>query len=311
MFKKVIDLIQKSNSIAILSHVNPDADTIGSMLGLYIALKTLKKKIYLFNTADKIDKKYDFLPMLSKIKNSLPDRYDLIITVDCANLERTGVNIKNLPIINFDHHKTNTLFGDINIIRENFASTSMIIYEFIQNSNLRISPECATCLYAALADDSGFFQYKRVDKKTFEIAKNLVEYGAKPPKIASFLNQRNSLAKIRLMQLYINSIELKKDAMICISKLTVEDYEKTGATLSDSDTFVQIGLSLATVKLSIFIYEINSEKAKFSLRSKDNIDCSSIALLYKGGGHSNAAGFTANIKDIDDIIENILKKVSL
>ncbi len=311
MFKKAMDLIQKSNTITIASHINPDGDAIGSMLGLYIALKTIHKKVHLFNASEEINKKYDFLPMVSKIKNKMPERLDLLISVDCASFDRIGADKKSCQIINFDHHRTNTFFGDINFVKEDYVSTSMMIYEFIKDSNLKISPECATCIYTALVEDSGFFKYERVDKKAFEVAKELVEFGAKPQRIASYLTQRNSLAKIRLMQIYLDSMVLKRDAMVCVSKLSKEDYDKTGATLGDSDEFVQIGLSLATVKLSIFVYETEEKKAKFSLRSKEDVDCSAIAIRYGGGGHKKAAGFTANLNDIDDIIENILKKVNL
>ncbi len=309
MFKKAVDLIEKSNHIVIASHINPDGDAIGSMLGLGIAIKTIKRKVSFFNMTKELPKKFDFLPSFLKIKNTLPKRYDLLISVDCGDFERIGIQKENFKILNFDHHKTNTLFGDINIIKEDYVSTSMLIFEFIENTKLKISPECAICLYTALVEDSGFFKFDRVDAVTFETASKLIRLGVKPDKIANFITRRNSLAKLRLTQIYLSSIELKNNAKVCICKLSLNDFKKTGAVISDSDGFAQIGLSLATVKLSIFVYEIKNEMFKISLRSKNDLDCSQIAKKFNGGGHKKAAGFTANLKEMDDIINNILEKV--
>ncbi|NPA73401.1 MAG: bifunctional oligoribonuclease/PAP phosphatase NrnA [Epsilonproteobacteria bacterium] len=311
MKEKIIKLIKNANKIVIASHINPDADTIGSMLGLGDGIKKIAKKVTYYNPSKELPRRFDFFCGFTKIKDKLPDNFDLLICVDCASLDRTTIKNGDFKIINFDHHKTNNNFGDINIVKENYASCSMVIFEFLNDSQLDISPSCATSLYAALVEDSGFFKYERVDKTTFYIAQKLIEYGAKPDKIASLLTQREPLAKYRLLQRYLNNIELKANATVCISRLDLEDYESTGASVSDSDSFVQMGLSLATVKLSIFIYQLDENRAKISLRSKNDIDCSVIALSYGGGGHKRAAGFTANLKDIDDIIVNILKKVNI
>ncbi len=309
MFKKAVKLIEKSDHIVIASHINPDGDTIGSMLGLGIAIKTIKKKVSFFNTAKELPKKFDFLPSFSKIKDILPKKFDLLISVDCGDFDRIGISKNEFKILNFDHHKTNTLFGDINIVKESYISTSMVIFEFIENAKLNISPECAVCLYTALVEDSGFFKFDRVDILTFETAAKLVKLGAKPNKIANFLTKRDSLAKLRLMQVYLSSIELKNNAKVSVCKLSLDDFKKTGALISDSDSFAQMGLSLATVELSIFIYEVKSKVFKVSLRSKNDLDCSQIAQEFGGGGHAKAAGFTVELKDIDDIINNILEKV--
>jgi len=311
MEEKIVQLIKDSKHIVIASHINPDADTLGSMLGLGAAIKKISKKITFFNPSKELPKRFDFFYGFKKIKDKLPDRFDLLICVDCASFDRTSIEKGDFQIINFDHHKTNTLFGDINIVKGDYASCSMVILEFLEKSKLDINKECATALYSALVEDSGFFKYERVDEKTFQAAQKLIIYGANPNKIATLLTQRESLAKLRLLQIYLNNIDLKKNATVCISKITVEDFEKTGASISDSDSFVQIGLSLATVRLSIFMYELDKEMVKVSLRSKEGIDCSSIALEYGGGGHAKAAGFTANLKDINDIIVNILKKVNI
>jgi len=302
------EMINRAYHIVIASHVNPDGDTLGSMLGLGISLKKFGKKISYYNCEKVLPKKFDFLPSYKKIKSTLPKNFDLFISVDAASLDRLELSSIVKPSICFDHHKSNRGFCDINIINPNSVSTSLVVFDFLESFNLPIPKESAINLYTALVEDSGFFKFDRVDSKTFEKASKLVKLGANPNQIANFLTNRNSLAKIRLMQRYLNALTLKNNATVCISKITLEDFKQCGAVKSDSDEFVNIGLSLATVKLSIFIYEIEYEKVKVSLRSKDDFtDCSNIAKKFGGGGHKRAAGFTANIKQIDDIIGFVIR----
>jgi len=302
-------LIEEAHHITIASHINPDGDTLGSMLGLGISLKQIGKKISYYNCEKNLPKKFDFLPSYKKIKSTLPQKFDLFISVDAASFKRLGLKEEiNTPSICFDHHKSNKGFCKENIINPNSISTSLVVLDFLETFNLPIQKESAVCLYTALVEDSGFFKFDRVNSETFEKAAKLVKLGANPNIISNNLTNRNSLAKIRLMQRYLDALTLKNSATICISKLRLKDFEQTGATISDSDEFVNIGLSLATVKLSIFCYELDYKNIKFSLRSKsDDIDCSIIAQKYGGGGHKRAAGFTAKINEYDDIIGFVIR----
>ena len=307
-YKIAYELISSAHHILIASHVNPDGDTLGSMLGLGIALKKSGKKISYYNYEKELPKKFDFLPSYKKIKHNLPKKYDLFISVDAASFERLGIKEEiNTPSICFDHHKTNTNFCTVNIVNPDSISTSLVVLDFLETFELHIQQESAICLYTALVEDSGFFKFDRVNSETFEKAAKLVKFGANPNKISNNLTNRNSLAKLRLMQRYLDALVLKNNATVCISKIGLEDFKQTGATKSDSDEFVNIGLSLATVKLSIFCYELDYENIKFSLRSKnDEIDCSKIAQKYGGGGHKKAAGFTAKINKYNDIIQLVI-----
>ncbi len=307
-YKRVYKLISSAHHIVIASHINPDGDTLGSMLGLGIALKKSGKKITYYNCEKELPKKFDFLPSYKKIKHILPQKYDLFISVDAANFKRLGITEEiNTPSICFDHHKTNTNFCTVNIVNPGSISTSLVVLDFLETFDLPIQQESAVCLYTALVEDSGFFKFDRVNSETFEKAAKLVKLGANPNKISNNLTNRNSLAKLRLMQRYLDALVLKSNATVCISRIRLKDFKETGSTKSDSDEFVNIGLSLATVKLSIFCYELDYENIKFSLRSKsDEIDCSIIAKKYGGGGHKRAAGFTAKINKYDDIIRLII-----
>ncbi len=310
MDKNAYSLIERSHHIVIISHINPDGDTLGSMIGLSEALKGIGKKVTCINTQNELPLRFDFLSTYGKIKSTLPNKYDLLISVDAASYDRLGLKERVDIDINFDHHKSNTNFAKQNIIDPLKVSTSLVVYDFLKKFDIKITKSSATALYTALVEDSGFFKFERVDKETFLVAADLVDKGANPSFIADKLTKRESLAKLRITQVYLENLELLVNARVALSKITVEDFKKSGALKSDTDKLVNIGLSLSTVELSIFMYEIDKESIKFSLRSKtDSIDCSKIAQKFGGGGHKRAAGFTADVKETDGIIRSIIKEI--
>ena len=300
-YKKIIE----SKNIVLVTHINPDGDTISTALALYIVLKRMGKKVHLYNQSDDLPIRFDFLPNFERFKTILPKSYDLLISLDSADFKRLGIEKVKCPIINIDHHKSNTNYGDYNIVDPKRPSASLVLYDFLVANSELISRDVATCIYTGLASDTDFFIHRGVDKDVFKIASVLVEKGADPVKVGENLRERDSLAKLRLTELFLKSIELKKDASIGVGIVTQSDFLKSGALKSDSDHLVNILISLATVKLALFLRELEDGNYKFSLRSKGDLDVSKIALKYGGGGHQNAAGFTGKLELLDKIIEGI------
>ncbi len=311
MHEQVWDLIDKSHYITLISHLNPDGDSLGCALAFYPTLKKMGKNVSLFNATHPVAKKYDFLPNFSKMKSSFPKKCDLLISFDCGGFDRLGISKGDFKIINIDHHKSNTLFGDINILNFSASSATIIVYEILKSKNSTITKDEAICIYTGLVEDTGFFTFGNTNQIAFDIASELISYGVIPSQIAQNLKMRNSLAKTRLTAIFINSFELLKDGQIAIGNVTVEDFRATGALRSDSDHLVDILRNLATVELAIFILEQKNGGLKVSLRSKNRVDVSEIALFFGGGGHQRAAGFESEAKDISSLIEKIIQKVSL
>jgi phosphoesterase RecJ-like protein len=300
-YKKIKD----AKNIVLATHINPDGDTISSALAMYAVLKRMGKKVYLYNSSSQLPMEYDFLPNFKRFKSVLPSKYDLLIALDSADFKRLGIEKVENEIINIDHHKSNTDYGTYNIVNPNRPSASLVVYDFLTKNNELISRDIATCIYTGLVSDTEFFIHRGVDDKVFKIAFELVKIGVDPVKVGENLKQRNSLAKLRLTELFLKSIELKKDAKVGVGKVTQSDFLKTGATKSDSEHLVNILISLATVKLALFLRELDNGEYKFSLRSKGDIDVSKIAIKYGGGGHHNAAGFTASLEAKYEIIEGM------
>ncbi len=310
MYKEAWNLISDHQNIVLITHINPDGDTLGSALALYPILKDMGKHVSVVNTTKNIANRYDFLPNFSKIRPNLPVKMDLLISLDCGSYDRLGISKPTCPVINIDHHKTNDNFGDINLVDASMPSASCVVLKLLQENKISLRRDVATCIYTALAEDTGFFSFENVNAKTFEIAAQLISAKADPAYIAKMLKEREPLAKLRLTALMTNNLQLIHNATIGYSIISLEDFNKTGAMRSDSDECVDLIRSLATVELAILLIE-ETDGYKISLRSKSDIDVSSIALCFGGGGHKRAAGFSSSEQNTNKIIKEIVKKVTV
>lgn len=309
MHDQVWKLINESHYITLISHINPDGDTLGSALSFYPSLKQMGKNVSVVNITKEIPNKYDFLPNFKKIKSSLPEKCELLISFDCGSLDRLGIEKGDFKIINIDHHKSNTFYGDINIVDATKASCTLLAYEILELHHTLTKNE-AVCIYTGLAEDTGFFTHSNTDLLAFESASKLISKGINPTEISQNLKMRNSLAKTRLTALFINSIELLNDATIAVGTISQEDLKKTGALKSDSEHLVDILRNLATVELAIMVLEEKDGTFKISLRSKKHLDVSTIAQSFGGGGHKRASGFESSEAETKTIIKKIIHKVS-
>lgn len=310
MYQKAWHLITQSKRIVLISHFNPDGDALGSMLSLYPILKAMGKKVTPVNVTTPLPIRYDFLANYDKIRPKLPEHFDLLISFDCGSIDRLGIEKPDVPIINIDHHITNTRYGDINLIDDKMPSASSVVLRLLEENNIPLRRDVATCIYTALVEDTGFFSFDNVDRTAFDIASKLIDAKANPSFIARNLKQRNSLAKLRLEALTIEKLQLVNQAMVGYAILTLEDFAKTGALRSDSDSCIDWIRSLATVDLAILLIE-EQNGYKISMRSKEKVDVSKIAVALGGGGHKRAAGFNTSHKETEKILNDILTRVDL
>ena len=311
IFKKVWEKIINSNNILLISHINPDGDALGSELSLYPILKKMDKKVTIFNATKPLPNYLDFLPNFEKITNLLPNRIDLTISFDCGSFDRLGIEENPSFLINIDHHISNTNYGDVNLVMPTYASTSQIIYDLLNANNIKIDKESAICIYTALVTDTGSFQYENVDDKVFECATNLVKCGVKVDYISKMLFQRDRLSRLRLLAKVYETIELSLSVKAGFVEVTKEMLEITGASKEDTDTIANSVRNLATVEVACMLRE-EDEGIKISLRSKNYVDVSKIAMKYGGGGHIRAAGATikdGDFKKIKEMLKNDLKEV--
>ncbi|WP_024954835.1 DHH family phosphoesterase [Sulfurospirillum arcachonense] len=309
MYKKAWDKIISARHTVIVSHVHPDGDTIGSSLGLYSVLKKVGCRVSLFNeTKEELPKEFDFLEGYSKIQNKLPKSFDLLVSCDCGSLDRLKIKKGDFEIINIDHHKSNELFGDINIVLPEASSAGMVVYKLLKENDIDIPKESAISLYTSIAEDTNFFRYGGVDEKTFEAAAELIRCGANAQEIAQKVKSRQSLAKIRLIAYMLSNFELHVDATIASIIFDKKILEETGAKRSDTKNIISMLRDIANVKVALMVLA-QDEFCKISLRSDGDIDVSKISIMYNGGGHKGAAGFNVNSSDTKATCKEITDQI--
>ena len=293
LYSKALELIEKSRYILIITHINPDPDSIGSALALSNLFAENKIKHKVFNISSDLPKNLDFLNRFDKITNILPPFYDLA---------------KDVPLINFDHHASNNNFGTINIVDPYKSSTAEIVFEFFKHNGLNISKYSAQSLYCGIYDDTLAFSLGRCDEETFKKVNFLVECGASPSFIANKLLRRDSLAKYRIIPKVLDSLELHKDGEIATIYALEEWFKTTGAHARDCEDALDMIMSMQIVQVAFFIRFTNGA-CRVSLRSKNELDVSKIASIFDGGGHFNASGCTIDTKDVEVAKNLVLKEV--
>jgi phosphoesterase RecJ-like protein len=304
---EVKKMIEEANAISILSHINPDADTLGTALGIYALLKTDKsKKVEVVNASTELPQKLDFLPNFKKIKHKIDYTDSLIITCDCATVERVGLDLTGRTIINIDHHQSNTMYGDVNVVEGNYASASQVAYACFKPL-YNINEDAATCFYTSLLSDTLYFTTSSVNVKVFHVAKELLELGANPANIAQNFTQRNSLASLRILEKALSSLRLYEDAKVATIVITKDDLSSTGASLADMEGVVDYAKSLVTVEVAVFAMELD-DGVRISLRSK-GVDISKVAAVFGGGGHKVSSGFMLKQCGLQESIDRILEKI--
>ena len=308
-YTKALELIEKSRYILIITHVNPDPDSIGSALALSNLFHENKIKHKVFNISSDLPQNLDFIPRFDKISDQLPAFFDLAISVDCGTYKRLGFELDStIPLINFDHHKSNNNFGTVNIVDSQKSSTAELIFEFFKHNGLYITKDSATALYVGIYDDTLAFSLGRCDEKTFEKINFLVECGASPSEIANKLLRRDSLAKYRIIPKILESLELFKEGEVASIVAREEWFKETGAHNRDCEDALDMIMSIAIVRIAVFIRVVNGV-SRVSLRSKGQIDVSKIAGKFDGGGHFNASGCTIETLDVEKAKEIVLKEI--
>ncbi len=299
--------LAQAKNITILTHLNPDADTIGTGLGIYNLLyKDKSKRVEIVNASNMLPNYLDFLPNFSKIKYKMDFEESLIIACDCGNIERLGFDLANREIINIDHHQSNEHYGEINVVIPEYASASQVAYALFKVLG-DIEVDAATCFYAALLSDTRYFTTNTVNKEVFSVATELVNLGVNPAAVASHFTQRRSLSSLRILEKALGRLKLSCEGRVATLYVTQKDIAASGATMPDMEGIVDYARSLVTVEVAIFIVELKNA-LRISLRSK-GVDVSHFAKHFGGGGHTLAAGITLPQSDPQETIDIMLQKI--
>lgn len=300
-FNRFSYLLKRKNRFAFFCHKKPDSDTVGSMVGLALALLDEKKTIDLYSP-DPIPKNLSFLPLSSSVCN-LADikkiKYDVGVSFDCGDLKQTDffehlINYKNFfpLLVNIDHHG-NEEFGDLNMVDDQSSSTAEIVYDLLIRLEIKINKEIATALLAGIIGDTDNFKNPNTSIATLETTSSLLLKGANLKKITKYLHHNKSHIGLKLWGKVLSRIKRHDTLNIVSTFVTHDDIMKTGCTNEDIEGIANFLNSIPNVNASLLLAEIKEGEIKGSLRTlQRDRDVSKIAHFFGGGGHREAAGFS-------------------
>ena len=314
-YSKLNDIIKSSKNILIISHVNPDGDTLGSMCGLYSAILDNYKKKCDMLAISKIPDVYSFLPHISDVKNvedaDKSREYDLVINVDVASVERTcDAQIlfeKAKFTVNIDHHKTNNAYGDLNFINPDASSTGEVLFDCFRNMDWKINYDTAVCLYTAILTDTGSFRFDNTKSSTFETASKLVELGVQPSDIYKRVYESDSKILVMFQAYCISKAKFLDDDKIAYTVVYKKDMEKFSAGDDCMEGLTEKLRAIVTTRIAFVAKEMKSGGTKISMRSKF-ADVAEICAVFGGGGHKFAAGCTVKAP-VEQTVKKMLDEI--
>lgn len=295
------ELVQKAQNVIVCSHINPDGDTLGSMLGMYHVLTAAGKHVQraCHNTTPP---QFTFLPGHEGVGPEIPDRdWDLIICHDASDIQRFGSVyethkdlFQRVPSICIDHHVTNSGWATVNLIDTSAAATAEMVYYFARELGYPISRDAGTCMLTGIFTDSGSFQFTSVTPRTLRAAADLVELGCPLPDIAYETWRKKTFASARIWGAALEALQLSPDGRYCWSAVTQDMLRRHGATFNELEGAVSHMSGIAGPRIVALFKEEGADEVDVSFRSMDDTDCTVVATKFGGGGHKKAAGCTVH-----------------
>ena len=312
VFKEAIQSIVDKR-VAVLGHQRPDGDCIGSTVALVRILRDLGIDAVGYNQDAVPRNLVSFVGDTPLHGGELLDTAGRIaMSVDCADFKRVGLSLNDeFPTVhlNIDHHLSNRLYADRNIIVSDACATGELLAGIFFDCGYTIDSITAQALYVGIATDTGQFRFPSTTCKTFEIARRLCELGADPAAAAFSLYEQESFAKIKLLQHFLDSLQLEFDGRVCVGTIADGVYERLGATIDDSEGLVDYARAIEGVEIGVLI-EDRKGALKGSLRANDahhRVD--EIAKRFGGGGHACAAGLNVEASSIDEFYPQLMQAI--
>ena len=308
-------VLREHQRFAILSHVRPDGDALGSQLALALSLQQLGKNVRVWNE-DGMLEKYSFLPraeLLTKPPCNA-EEVDVAVALDTAIQNRLGTALAAIRSANFwiniDHHLSNPGYGDLVIVDPSAPATGEIIFNLIKSQGLPFNHDIAENLYAAISTDTGSFQYPKTSARTLEIAAELVRVGGLDVgKISQQLYENYPRRRLELLRELLRTMRFDFGGPAASFSLTLKNAADLAVLPEDNEGLIDHLRAIRGVIVAVFFEELSDGKVRVSMRSKDEaVDVCAICQKFGGGGHTLAAG--ARVRgSLAEVKEKVLEEI--
>lgn len=293
--------MEGADEFALVCHVNPDADALGSLLGLACYLGRRGKRVVAAwpNGMAEPPRWLEFLPGRQYLvePRDLPKAPPLLVTLDAADPGRLAglehLLRKATAVVCIDHHRTNPGFGTINLVDPEAAATAEIVFRLIEWMGGELTPDVATCLYAGLVTDTGRFQYESTTPEVLKIAAALREQPFDHAALAQALYEDNTLPYLRLLGKILDRAAHDTEADLVWTYLTRKDLAEAGVAIQETDDLIDVLRTARETDVTAVLKELREGGFKVSLRSRGKTDVAAVSTVFGGGGHRLAAGYTS------------------
>lgn len=313
--KKILEKIRESKRILINCHSGPDPDAVGSALYLYMVLKKMGKEVEMV-CPDDLPHALKFLPHSKKIKridfeNFDFSSFDLFIILDCSGWDLVLGDKKEFSpgifTVVIDHHKSNEMFGDLNLVDKNIGSCAELLYLIFEDWGVKLDEEIASSLLAGIIGDTGVFRHSGASSETLKIASKLMELGADKDQIVLKIYGDLELNLLKFWGEILKKMKIDKTSRFVWAAIPYEDYKKFNSPEDAKSTTASMFFrSVKDTDFGIVMIEEREGRLSLSLRARrKGVDVSKLAEKFGGGGHERASG--AVIKDLD--FKEAVKKV--
>jgi phosphoesterase RecJ-like protein len=295
----LVETLSKATRVVVVCHRGPDGDAIGSLLGMGLLIEQqLKEKPVVMWCVDEVPETFQYLNGVQRIVEPGPlVQGDVIITVDCAEPKMTEMQVTHpqmfdatYPLINIDHHPSNTNFGTKNIVISQAASACEIVVQIADQLKWDISPDIATALLTGVYTDTGGLLHSNTSAGVYRSVARLLRAGARQQLIVSAVFRTAKLSTLKLWGRVLEKISVSEEGG-AVSAVTEGDFRATGAEYSELAGAIDYVNAVPGMRFSMVLSERDG-KVKGSLRTlRDDVDVSAMASRFSGGGHKRAAGF--------------------
>ncbi len=287
-------LIQSATNIVVVTHIRPDGDAVGSLLGLGLALEAAGKSVQMIS-GDGVPSTFRFLAGSDRIRTHIEELsgvLDLVVVVDASELSRTGTVLEGYPSphINIDHHPTNTFFAGINLVEVTAVACAEMIALLLPDLGLTTDKPVAEALLAGMLTDTIGFRTNNMSTRALNVASSLMDKGANLSEIYQKVLLQRSFQAMRIWGSGLSN--LQRDGRIVWTALTLEDRKIAGYPGRDDADLINILSSISDIDISLIFVEQPDGNVKVSWRAASTIDVSGVAQWFGGGGHRAAAGAT-------------------
>jgi bifunctional oligoribonuclease and PAP phosphatase NrnA len=300
--------LRAARHVAIVSHVTPDADAIASSGALWLALPELGITPHLVLPESSVSRQLSYLMRYAGLRPAAAaelGHVDLIVALDTAKDKRLNgedhlATLTKIPILNIDHHATNTQFGRWNWIVDTASSTSELVYGILRALGCQLTPTIATLLYAGIHTDTQGFALANTGPYALEVGHQLARAGARISEVCERMHRSRSKGEFELLSLVYGNTRVSDDGLLAWSTATHAEIAATGCRAADIDDQVEIPRQIEGIAVAILFTEGEPGKVRMNFRGERGVSVLDLATHFGGGGHRASAGarLTGTIPEI-------------